>query len=567
MNPFSYLFQNRISSLHEYIADAKAIKEHPKKQFFENLLNQSFQVEKFSFVNQFYKKSLIKKRIIMVTKNKSKEILKLKYLLVLPLLFSMILYTSCSKQEDIKVDEHIYNYKQLDKYPYIADTKLVDNDKRKMELILKVSSIIFNKVKQNSRGYIDFVIDEKGYITNVHYDNIEKENLEMAKQCITLLPKLKAGMKDGKPVKTQMSFPFSVTVSNEVEDDDSIPFSVIENVPVYPGCTGNNEKLKKCMSDKITKFVGKNFNVDLAQNLDLKEGKHRISVQFQIDKDGFISDVKARAPHPDLKDEAIRIINLLPKMKAGMSKGKNVNVRYNLPIVFKVGDGNDKYSSKANDNLLETESIPFSVIENVPVYPGCTGNNAALKNCMSSKITKFVSENFNVDLAQGLDLKAGKHRILVQFLIDKDGNIAEVKARAPHPDLKDEAIRIINLLPKMKAGMSKGKNVNVRYNLPIVFNVEENKGMLNGQNNNVILNKENLNDVIIQSKKGDKYFDVVSFKLKIPKKPSMVINGNKLTKEAIKYLKKMKPDYYMVVFDIKIKNSNERTSSIQFRVK
>ena len=259
----------------------------------------------------------------------------------------------------------------------------------------------------------------------------------------------------------------------EKQELESIPFSIIKNVPVYPGCTGTNEELKKCMSSKITKFVSKNFNADLAQGLDIKAGKQRIVVQFLIDKNGNVADVKARAPHQDLKDEAIRVIKLLPQMKAGKSKGENVNVRYNLPIVFNVGDGNDKYSSKANDNLLETESVPFSVIENVPVYPGCTGNNEELKNCMSSKITKFVSNNFNIDLAQGLDLKAGKKRIVVQFLIDKDGNIAEVKARAPHPNLKDEAIRIINLLPKMKAGMSNGKNVNVRYNLPIIFNVED----------------------------------------------------------------------------------------------
>ncbi len=121
----------------------------------------------------------------------------------------------------------------------------------------------------------------------------------------------------------------------------------------------------------------------------------------------------------------------------------------------------------------ETETIPFSVIEKVPVYPGCTGNNDDLKKCMSNKISKLVGKNFNIDLAQNLGLKAGKQRIVVQFIIDKDGNVAKIKAKAPHPNLKDEAIRIINLLPKMKAGISKGKNVNVRYNLPIIFNVED----------------------------------------------------------------------------------------------
>jgi len=119
VNPFSYLFQNRISALHEYIADAKTIKEENKQSFFESLLNQTFQIEKFSFINQFYKKSLIKKRIIMATKNKSKEILKLKYLVIIPLFISMLLYTSCEKTEDLKLEKSskVYDFKELDKSP------------------------------------------------------------------------------------------------------------------------------------------------------------------------------------------------------------------------------------------------------------------------------------------------------------------------------------------------------------------------------------------------------------------------------------------------------------------
>lgn len=49
----------------------------------------------------------------------------------------------------------------------------------------------------------------------------------------------------------------------EVEEDIEVPFAVIENVPIFPGCEkGNNDKKKKCMSDKISKFVVKKFNTD-----------------------------------------------------------------------------------------------------------------------------------------------------------------------------------------------------------------------------------------------------------------------------------------------------------------
>ena len=127
-----------------------------------------------------------------------------------------------------------------------------------------------------------------------------------------------------------------VVEEEEVEED--VPFAVIEDVPVYPGCKGSKAQLRKCMSDKIQKHVGKKFNVDLAQDLGLSAGKKRISVQFKIDKNGNISDVKARAPHPRLKKEAIRIVKLLPKMKPGKQRNKPVGVRYNLPITFNVED-------------------------------------------------------------------------------------------------------------------------------------------------------------------------------------------------------------------------------------
>ena len=125
----------------------------------------------------------------------------------------------------------------------------------------------------------------------------------------------------------------------EVEEDIEVPFSVIENVPVFPGCEnekGNNAK-KQCMSDKITQFVSRKFNTELAGELGLS-GRQRINVIFKIDKTGNIVGVRARAPHPGLEKEAQRVIGLLPKMQPGKQRGKAVIVPYSLPILFQVQD-------------------------------------------------------------------------------------------------------------------------------------------------------------------------------------------------------------------------------------
>lgn len=125
----------------------------------------------------------------------------------------------------------------------------------------------------------------------------------------------------------------------EVEEVLEVPFAVIENVPVFPGCEnekGNNAK-RQCMSEKITQHVNRKFNKDLASDLGLS-GRQRINVIFKIDKNGNVTGVQARAPHPGLEKESKRVINLLPKMLPGKQRGKAVIVPYSLPIVFQVQD-------------------------------------------------------------------------------------------------------------------------------------------------------------------------------------------------------------------------------------
>jgi len=121
------------------------------------------------------------------------------------------------------------------------------------------------------------------------------------------------------------------------EEIADVPFAVIENVPVYPGCEKkrSNAEKKKCMSEKVQKFVQKKFNTELAGDLGL-EGRQRIAVQFKIDKKGDVVNVRARAPHPKLEQEAVKVVKALPKMVPGRQRGTAVGVLYSLPILFQV---------------------------------------------------------------------------------------------------------------------------------------------------------------------------------------------------------------------------------------
>ena len=125
-------------------------------------------------------------------------------------------------------------------------------------------------------------------------------------------------------------------VVEEIEEDIPVDFFVIEDAPEYPGCNkGTKAERKACLKDKIGELVRRKFNSDLAADLGLT-GVHRIDLFFTISKTGDIVDIKARAPHPKLVDEAKRIAGLLPKMKPGMQRGNPVRVTFNQPIIFKV---------------------------------------------------------------------------------------------------------------------------------------------------------------------------------------------------------------------------------------
>ncbi len=95
-NPLLLIYKQRVMVLHEYIADANVVEETGRVNYINNLLSEVFQVECIPFINQFYKHSLIKKRIIMIKKKQSKKVNNFKYLLIFPTLVAMILYASIS---------------------------------------------------------------------------------------------------------------------------------------------------------------------------------------------------------------------------------------------------------------------------------------------------------------------------------------------------------------------------------------------------------------------------------------------------------------------------------------
>lgn len=122
-------------------------------------------------------------------------------------------------------------------------------------------------------------------------------------------------------------------VVDEMEEDVDVPFAVIENVPVFPGCENESDK-RACFNKMMQKHIGKNFRYpEIAQEMGVQG---RVNVMFVIQKDGSIGNVRMRGPDKNLEKEAARIIDKLPKMTPGKQRGRAVRVPFSIPITFKL---------------------------------------------------------------------------------------------------------------------------------------------------------------------------------------------------------------------------------------
>ncbi|WP_246019876.1 energy transducer TonB [Muriicola soli] len=120
----------------------------------------------------------------------------------------------------------------------------------------------------------------------------------------------------------------------EEEEEITVPFAIIENVPVFPGCESakNNEERKLCFQEKIQEHIIKEFTYPPAA---LELGiQGRVFIQFVIDSKGNIGSIRMRGPDKNLEKEAHRIVASLPRMTPGSQRGKAVSVPYSIPINF-----------------------------------------------------------------------------------------------------------------------------------------------------------------------------------------------------------------------------------------
>ncbi|NLO50707.1 MAG: M56 family metallopeptidase [Bacteroidales bacterium] len=243
-NPFVWLYRRALETVHEYLADEGVLRKGYEPFNYQNLLLvQATGVSAFGFANHF-NHSLIKKRIIMMTKNKSRRWSQLKVLLALPLTLLLIAAFTFSLPAG-ELMQKVSSSAVVSSQPVSTLTDAVPDTLRQERIVYSVvdqmpefpkvsgapggisglmgylqENIIYPEEARNAglQGsvYVTFVVEADGRITNVQVIRGVGEPLDkVAEDVIAGMPVWEPGKKDGEAVAVQFTMPIKFTLDGD----------------------------------------------------------------------------------------------------------------------------------------------------------------------------------------------------------------------------------------------------------------------------------------------------------------------------------------------------------------
>ena len=110
------------------------------------------------------------------------------------------------------------------------------------------------------------------------------------------------------------------------------------------------------------------------------------------------------------------------------------------------------------------EEVTQKVLDVVEVMPSFPGGQAALLQYLNSHVKYPV-------VAQENGIQG---RVTISFVVERDGSITDVKvARSVDPSLDKEAARVVSSMPRWTPGKQNGSAVRVKFNVPVVFRLQQ----------------------------------------------------------------------------------------------
>ena len=373
-NPAAWLLKQELQTIHEYEADEWVIRNGIDAKTYQLLIiKKAVGARLYSIANSFNHSSL-KKRITMMIKKKSNPWARLKYFYVLPLAAVAVAafarpevsdkldeissvkvndLTSIVKAEEVKSMENSSDEKfKVSGTVLAADTKipvigasviirgttngtLTDLDGKftltglKKDDVIQVSFVGFQ-----TRSVI---VKDESPLTIMLDDAVQ--NLDE----MVVVGYASNGV--GAPSSDSDKKVVAVVDIPKVKEtpQEKVIFQVVEEMPEFPG--GMAEAMK---------FLAKNIKYPVAAQQAKIEG--RVIVQFVIERDGSVSDVKVmRGVNSELDAEAIRVVSMMPKWIPGKQRGKAVAVKYTMPIMFRLQTPASEKEKNSSPIVMEVE--------------------------------------------------------------------------------------------------------------------------------------------------------------------------------------------------------------------
>lgn len=405
-NPAAWLMRSALQTIHEYEADEAVLRHGVNAREYQLLIiKKAVGARLYSIANSL-NHSNIKKRITMMLKKKSSSWARLKQIYLLPA-GALAVIAFASPQA-------------------IASTDYVEGKVNEVSKIWETESVK-NEPQAN-------VMIETPLVAN------------------------SADVSQNEPADLSLAAPARSEAADTATLSQQEPvFEVCEKMPQYPG---GQEALFRFLSMNIK------YPVEAAK----AGATGRSIVTFIITSKGEVTNPRLiRSAGNDLLDkEALRVVSSMPNWSPGIQKGKAVNVKFTIPISFRLnndkgGNGTTKNESSAVTvtTYNDAQDEVFQVCEQMPLYPGG-----------SDELMKYLTQNVQYP-KEALE-KGITGRSIISFIVNKDGSLGDVKvAKSAGNDLLDaEAIRVVKAMPKWTPGKQRGQVVRTQFTLPVVFSLK-----------------------------------------------------------------------------------------------
>lgn len=400
-NPVVYLYRFAIKHIHEFIADQQALKVGADKaEYALLLLSQTFNAPSHQLVNPFYNQSLLKQRIMMIQKNRSQRIVLFKYMLSAPLFGLMLILSSATVNNSKAIRTISTHANNMFVKPAVATIEgVADNGQIPDELTSTPFNTSVKQANGNSavwqqdkvyeavdkepqfpgglkafykflaktvrypadaranniqgRVYVQFIVEKDGSLSGVKVVRGPGHGLnEEAARAVKSSPKWIPGTQHGKAVRVQYTVPINFTLAankptaSAIVHPDNNVYESVETEPAFPG--GIQE---------FYNFLSKTIKYPAEMREKKVQGK--VYVQFVVEEDGSLSDIKAiRGPGSGSEEEAVKAISLSPKWNPGIQNGKTVRVQYTVPVNFALADN-------VNSVTIKNPVVPIYVVDGV----------------------------------------------------------------------------------------------------------------------------------------------------------------------------------------------------------